>query len=105
MNNFIEISNDNKELHRHNFTNWMSLSHPDIKHPNIIFSNIMLSIKNDIGFSINDLLNNKITLNEYESNYVEYFTKISRKSPKGHASVHKWNARFFIDYIKNIDKI
>ena len=97
-----EITNENKKIHRRNFLIWMHRNYPNIKRPDIIFSNVMLSIKNNIGFSINDLINKTITVDEYQDKYENYFKIIGRKSPKGHASVHKWNAKFFLEYYNDI---
>lgn len=92
------ISKDNKKKIRHEFINWMVEKYPDIARPEIMASNIMLSINNNIGFSINDLLLKKITIDEYEKKYQEYFLKIERKSPYNDASVQKNNARYFTEF-------
>lgn len=69
-----------------------------------MFSNLMLSVKNDIGFSINELLLNKITIDDYYEKYCFYFGKINRKSPKGHASVQKWNTEYLMEFIRDVYK-
>ena len=95
------ISKENKKKVRHNFIVWMNEKHPNIARPEIMASNVMLSINNDIGFSINDLLTGKITIDEYEKKYIDYFIKIGRKSAMNHASVQKNNARYFIDFFNS----
>ncbi len=96
-----EINKKNKNKTRSDFIQWMKQNYPEIERPDIMSSNVMLSINNDIGFSINDLINKKITLDEYENLYIEYFTQIERKSPSSHASVQKNNAKYFIEFYNN----
>ena len=96
---FELITNDNKKYYRTNFIKWMEKNYPNIRRPDIICSNIMLSIKNNIGFSINDLILGEILLDEYEKRYIIYFESINRKSPTNHAKVHVWNAYFFLEFI------
>lgn len=98
------INKENKKIHRHNFVEWMNKNYPDIQRPEIMVSNVMLSVNNQIGFSINDLITGAITLDNYEKKYIEYFESINRKSPKGHAGVQRNNAVYFLEYFNEINK-
>jgi DNA/RNA endonuclease YhcR with UshA esterase domain len=61
----------------------------------------MYSVNRDCGFSINDLILNKISLDQYEEKYVKYFETIHRKSPTNHAGVQKNNAKYFLEFIND----
>jgi len=98
----IKITKLNKRAYKDSFVTWMEDKYPNIKRPNIMGTNIMYSINRDCGFSINDLINNRITLDTYRDKYEAYFETIHRKSPKGHANVHKWNAQYFIEFINDV---
>lgn len=98
----ITITKLNKREYQDSFVTWMEEKYPNIKRPDIMGSNIMYSINRDCGFSINDLINNKLTLDMYRDKFESYFETIHRKSPKGHANVHKWNAQYFIEFINDI---
>lgn len=80
----------------------MEKNYPNIQRPDIIGSNLMYSINRDCGFSINDLINQKTTLDIYRDKYEAYFETINRKSPKVHANVHRWNAQYFIEFINDV---
>ena len=82
------------------FVSWMQVKYPNIQRPDIMGSNVMYTINRDCGFSINDLINERITLDVYRDKYEQYFGTINRKSPYGHANVQKWNAQYFIEFIK-----
>ncbi|MFA7107302.1 MAG: hypothetical protein WC154_08375 [Candidatus Izemoplasmatales bacterium] len=97
---FETINSLNKNIYRRSFIQWMNKEYPNIQRPNIMFSNIMLSINNSIGFSINDLILKRISLEDYYKKYIDYFTVINRRSPIGHASVHKNNAKYFLEFVK-----
>jgi hypothetical protein len=95
----INITKSNKKMYVEAFVSWMQEKYPNIKRTDIIGSNIMYTINRDCGFSINDLINGRITLDAYRDKYEQYFEIINRKSPSGHANVQKWNAQYFIEFI------
>jgi hypothetical protein len=98
----IMITKTNKKEYQSAFVLWMNQKYPSIKRSDIMSSNAMYSINRDCGFSINHLIEGKITLDEYRDCYEQYFEKILRKSPKGHANVQKWCARYFIEFINEM---
>ena len=100
--NEILITKSNKKEYVRAFVSWMEKNYPTIQRPDIMGSNLMYSINRACGFSINDLINQKITLDIYRDKYEAYFETINRKSPKGHANVHRWNAQYFIEFINDV---
>lgn len=98
----ILITKSNKKEYARALVSWMEKNYPNIQRPDIMGSNLMYSINRDFGFSINDLINQKITLDIYRDKYEAYFEAINRKSPKGHANVHRWNAQYFIEFINDV---
>ncbi len=97
----INITKTNKKMFTGAFVLWMQEKYPHIQRPDIMGSNVMYTINRDCGFSINDLINKRITLDVYRDKYEQYFETINRKSPSGHANVQKWNAQYFIEFIKD----
>jgi hypothetical protein len=95
------ITKDNRRKYQEEFVIWMSHHYPNIKRPEIMASNVMYSINRDMGFSINDLIMKRMSIDEYVRKYTEYFHKINRKSPLGHAKVQQWCASYFIEYIRS----
>lgn len=98
---FEIIDKNNKNKYKVEFIEWMDENHQNIARVNIMYTNIMLSINNNIGFSINDLIFNNITLEQYKQNYIKVFEKRNRKNPKGHASVQVWCAKYFLKFIES----
>ncbi len=95
------ITKENKKVYQENFANWLEKVYPHLARPDIMASNVMYSINNNMGFSINDLLSGKLTLDEYREKYEEYFEKIGRKSPKGHSHVQKGCAKYFLEFFES----
>lgn len=98
----IIITKNNKKLYRDAFVFWMQKKYPHIQRPDIMGSNVMYTINRDCGFSINDLISKRITLDEYRDKYEQYFEVIKRKSPSGHANVQKWDAQYFMEFINDM---
>lgn len=98
----INITCENKKKYQQGFVEWMERNYPRIQRPDIMASNVMYTINQNRGFSLNELINNEITLDEYRDKFEQYFEKINRKSPSGHANVQKWGAQYFIEYISDI---
>jgi len=97
----INITKSNNKTFVEAFVSWMHEKYPNIQRPDIMGSNVMYTVNRDCGFSINDLINERITLDVYRDKYEQYFETINRKSPSGHANVQKWNAQYFIEFIKD----
>ncbi len=98
----INITKSNKKMFVEAFVPWMQEKYPHIQRPDIIGSNVMYTINRDCRFSINDLINERITLDAYRDKYEQYFETINRKSPSGHADVQKWNAHYFVEFINDV---
>lgn len=100
----IIITKENKKKYQLGFVEWMEKNYPNIQRPDIMASNVMYTINQNRGFSLNELINSEITLDEYRDKFEQYFKKIKRKSPSGHANVQKWGAQYFLDYIDEIHR-
>lgn len=98
----INITIENKKKYQQGFVEWMKKNYPNIQRPEIMASNVMYTINKNRGFSLNELINNEITIDEYRDKFELYFERISRKSPSGHASVQKWGAQYFLEYISDV---
>ncbi len=98
----IIITRENKKKYQQGFVEWMERNYPNIARPDIMASNVMYTINQNRGFSLNELINDQITLDEYCDKFEKYFETINRKSPSGHANVQKWGAQYFLEYIVDI---
>lgn len=99
---YTVFTRENKNKYREIFINWMDTNYPNIARPDIMYSNVMYSINNEIGFSINDLISEKITIKEYEDLYIRRFDEIKRKSPTGHAKVQVGCAKYFLEFARTL---
>ena len=100
----INITRENKKKYQQGFVEWMERNYPNIARPDIMASNVMYTINQNRGFSLNELLNNEITLDEYRDKFEIYFKTINRKSPSGHANVQKWGAQYFLEYFDEVHR-
>ncbi|MBN2797304.1 MAG: hypothetical protein JXR88_17970 [Clostridia bacterium] len=98
----IHITKENKKKYQQGFVEWMEKNYPNIQRPDIMASNVMYTINQNRGFSLNELVNHEITLDEYRDKFEQYFEKINRKSPRGHADVQRWGAQYFMEHISDI---
>jgi hypothetical protein len=98
----INITRENKKMYQQGFVEWMEQNYPYIQRPDIMASNVMYTINQNRGFSLNELINNEITLDEYRDKFELYFEKINRKSPSGHANVQKWGAQYFLEFVSDV---
>jgi len=98
----INITRENKKKYQQGFVEWMEVTYPNIQRPYIMASNVMYTINQNRGFSLNELINNEISLEEYRDKFERYFETINRKSPSGHANVQKWGAQYFLEYINDV---
>jgi hypothetical protein len=98
----IYITRENKKKYQQGFVEWMEKKYPNIARPDIMASNVMYTINQNRGFSLNELINKEITLDEYRDKFEQYFEKINRKSPSGHANVQKWGAQYFLEFISDV---
>jgi len=100
----INITRENKKKYQQGFVEWMEVTYPNIQRPYIMASNVMYTINQNRGFSLNELINKEITLDEYRDKFELYFETINRKSPSGHANVQKWGAQYFLEYIEELHR-
>lgn len=100
----ILITRENKKKYQRGFVEWMEMKYPNNARPVIMASNVMYTINQNRGFSLNELINDEISLDEYRDKFELYFKTIDRKSPSGHANVQKWGAQYFLEYITDIQK-
>lgn len=100
----IIITRENKRKYQLDFVSWMEKEYPNIARPDIMASNVMYTINQNRGFSLNELINDEITIEEYRDKFELYFEKIKRKSPIGHANVQKWGAQYFLEYINDVHR-
>jgi len=100
----VHITKENKKKYQQGFVEWMEKNYPNIQRPDIMASNVMYTINQNRGFSLNELINNEISLDEYRDKFEQYFETINRKSPSGHANVQKWGAQYFLEYFDTIHR-
>ncbi len=96
----MNITKENKKYYQHQFVLWLEKFKPNRTRPKIMGSNVMYTINQGCELTIDDLVHNKISIDQYEQFLVNRFTKKGRKDPIGHAKVQRGEAIYFLEFWK-----
>ena len=100
----IYITKENKDEYKDVYVDWLKKN----KYlPNTVESystGIMHTINNEIGFSINDVLDGKMTPDEFEKNYIKYYKDAGNaRTAKKNASSYKTILNNFLKFLNEND--
>ena len=101
---FYLVPQNNKKEIQQEYENWLIESDFGEKTASDYASNVMYTINNDLGFSINDVITSKIKIEEYVNRLEEHFIEKGNINPKKQAITHKNSLENFIGFLnsKNI---